>query len=289
MTLTSESSIAPLFQDIDVQVNSTDIIQKFSNFIKNERDLSTVTTLICLYCYIFIGKIMIGVALDGSIIYVSKVWGERASDIDEICAKNDWKLIRSPFFKDKKQLSKTESIMPRQRPNRIFTAPRSCSVFGGTSSARSTSNAIDAFEPSIERRNTTRDTIKTLHRENFRLSRPDDQHRTMNVTYGRTLNDVRELRDRPVGYLRLKDARSLIPEIDEHSRQKMQEFISASTYAMEKINYAEKPAVLKEILNTKLKGKLLLDFQTRSIRDFEQLRREIEDNYLGKRGTSHLQ
>ncbi|KYN16083.1 hypothetical protein ALC57_11672 [Trachymyrmex cornetzi] len=111
----------------------------------------------------------------------------------------------------------------------------------------------------------------------------------MNVTYGRTLNDVRELRDRPTGYLRLKDARSLIPEIDRHSRQKMQEFISASTYAVEKINYAEKPALLEEILNTKLKGKLLLDFQTRSIRDFEQLRREIEDNYLGKRGTSHLQ
>ncbi|KYN14195.1 hypothetical protein ALC57_13603 [Trachymyrmex cornetzi] len=113
--------------------------------------------------------------------------------------------------------------------------------------------------------------IANYDRENFRLSRPEDQHRTMNVTYGRTLNDVRELRDRPTGYLRLKDARSLIPEIDGHSRQKMQEFISASTYAIEKINYAEKPALLEEILNTKLKGKLLLDFQTRSIRDFEQL------------------
>ncbi|KYN11058.1 General transcription factor II-I repeat domain-containing protein 2 [Trachymyrmex cornetzi] len=65
--------------------------------------------------------------------------------------------------------------------------------------------------------------------------------------------------------------------------------LSASTYAIEKINYADKPALLEEILNTKLKGKLLLDFQTRSIRDFEQLRREIEANYLGKRGTSHLQ
>ncbi|KYN09768.1 hypothetical protein ALC57_18114 [Trachymyrmex cornetzi] len=69
----------------------------------------------------------------------------------------------------------------------------------------------------------------------------------------------------------------------------MQEFISASMYAMEKINYAEKPALLEEILNTKLKGKLLLDFQTRSIKDFEQLRREIDVNYLGKRETSHLQ
>ncbi|XP_018368333.1 PREDICTED: uncharacterized protein LOC108764548 [Trachymyrmex cornetzi] len=131
--------------------------------------------------------------------------------------------------------------------------------------------------------------IANYDRENFRISRLDDQHRTLNVTYGRTINDVRELRHRPTGYLRLKDARSLIPEIDGHSRQKMQEFLSASTYAIEKINYADKPALMEEILNTKLKGKLLLDFQTRSIRDFEQLRREIEANYLGKRGTSHLQ
>ncbi|KYN19762.1 hypothetical protein ALC57_07915 [Trachymyrmex cornetzi] len=95
--------------------------------------------------------------------------------------------------------------------------------------------------------------IANYDRENFRLSRLDDQHRTLNVTYGRTINDVRELRDRPTGYLRLKDARSLIPEIDGHSRQKMQEFLSASTYAIEKINYADKPALLEEILNTKLK------------------------------------
>jgi len=32
---------------------------------------------------------------------------------------------------------------------------------------------------------------------------------------------------------------------------------------------------------------ILLDFQ--SVADFEQLRREIEVNYLGKRVTSHLQ
>jgi len=51
---------------------------------------------------------------------------------------------------------------------------------------------------------------------------------------------------------------------------------------MEKINFAEKSALLEEILNTKLKAKLLLDFQTRSVTDFEQLRREIEINYLGK-------
>jgi len=58
---------------------------------------------------------------------------------------------------------------------------------------------------------------------------------------------------------------------------------------MEKINFAEKSALLEEMLNTKLKGKLLLDFQTRSVTDFEQLQQEIEANYLGTCGTSHLQ
>ncbi|KYN19311.1 hypothetical protein ALC57_08362 [Trachymyrmex cornetzi] len=131
--------------------------------------------------------------------------------------------------------------------------------------------------------------ITNCARENFRLVRPDDGPEELHVTYGRDLNDVRELRDRPTGYLRLKDARRLIPEIDGSIRNKTQEFITASTYAMDKIIYAERSALLEEILNTKLKGKLLLDFQTRSVQSFEQLRREIEINYLGKRGTSHLQ
>ena len=57
--------------------------------------------------------------------------------------------------------------------------------------------------------------------------------KTLNVTYGRTQEDVREARNRLVREARnrsgrLKDARSLISEIDRHSRQKMQEFISAS-------------------------------------------------------------
>jgi len=40
---------------------------------------------------------------------------------------------------------------------------------------------------------------------------------------------------------------------------------------------------------TKLKGKLLLDFQIRNIRSFAQLKRELEMNYLEKRGMSHLE
>jgi len=58
---------------------------------------------------------------------------------------------------------------------------------------------------------------------------------------------MREARNRPgIFKTMVKDARSLIPEIDGHSRQKMQEFISASIYVKQKINFAEKSALLKE-------------------------------------------
>lgn len=40
--------------------------------------------------------------------------------------------------------------------------------------------------------------------------------------------------------------RNFIPEVDGHSWQKLQQFINANTYAMEKINFAEKPALLEE-------------------------------------------
>ncbi|KYN01997.1 hypothetical protein ALC62_07214 [Cyphomyrmex costatus] len=133
------------------------------------------------------------------------------------------------------------------------------------------------------------DRVEFTNRERENVRQPDNGQGSLNISYGRTSNDVRELTDRPTGYLRLKDARSIIPVIDGSQRDKTQEFISASTYAMEKINYPERSALLEEILTTKLKGKLLLEFQTRNVRDFEQLRREIENNYLGKRGTSYLQ
>jgi len=71
---------------------------------------------------------------------------------------------------------------------------------------------------------------------------------------------MREARNRPVGYLRLIGAQSLIPEIDGHSCQKMQEFISANIYAIEKINFVEKSALLEEILYTKLKEKTPIRF-----------------------------
>ncbi|XP_044741895.1 uncharacterized protein LOC123302866 [Chrysoperla carnea] len=82
-------------------------------------------------------KILTGVTPGGIISYFTKPYGGRHLDtalfeqsdlmtllepgdavmtdrgflIEEICARNNWKLIRPPFMKDKKQLSKDEAIL----------------------------------------------------------------------------------------------------------------------------------------------------------------------------------
>ncbi|XP_071642156.1 uncharacterized protein [Temnothorax longispinosus] len=81
----------------------------------------------------------------------------------------------------------------------------------------------------------------------------------------------------------------MIPEINGESRERVREFISASTYAMKNIQPADEAMLLETILCTKFKGKAMTDFDTRDIRDFEQLKRELETEYLGKRGMTHLQ
>lgn len=82
-------------------------------------------------------KIMTGVSPAGNITYVSKAYGGRATDshifqqsdlikllehhdsvmvdrgflIDEVCELNQWKCIRPPFLKEKKQFTKEESLI----------------------------------------------------------------------------------------------------------------------------------------------------------------------------------
>jgi len=81
----------------------------------------------------------------------------------------------------------------------------------------------------------------------------------------------------------------MIPKIDGTSRNQMQKFLNASTYAMSEINPADEKFLLKAMLCTKLTGKAMYDFQTRDIRSFAQLIQEIEMCYLSKRGTTHIQ
>jgi len=79
----------------------------------------------------------------------------------------------------------------------------------------------------------------------------------------------------------------MIPEIDGTSRNQVQKFLNASTYAMSEINLADESSLLRAILCTKLTGKAMYDFQTCDIRSFAQLKQEIEMCYLSKRDTAH--
>jgi len=110
-----------------------------------------------------------------------------------------------------------------------------------------------------------------------------------NVTYGRGPSDIRSRSLSATSYMQLKEARSIIPEIDGTSQHKIQEFLSASTYAMESINPTEESQLLKAILCTKLKRKVMLDFQTRNIQTFAELKQELEACYTTRKSIAHLQ
>ena len=81
----------------------------------------------------------------------------------------------------------------------------------------------------------------------------------------------------------------MIPEIDGTKRNRVKEFINASSYAIKNIHPAEEHTLLEAILCTKFKDKAMTDFQTRKIHNFEHLKRKLEHEYLGKRSTAHLQ
>ncbi|XP_029659455.1 uncharacterized protein LOC115233278 [Formica exsecta] len=80
----------------------------------------------------------------------------------------------------------------------------------------------------------------------------------------------------------------MIPEFDG-SPNKLQEFLSATTYAVEHIDPLDEVTLLGTVLCTKLKGRAMLDFQTRKIQDFAQLKQELEVCYASKKSTTHLQ
>jgi hypothetical protein len=58
---------------------------------------------------------------------------------------------------------------------------------------------------------------------------------------------------------------------------------------MKNIPSADESVLLEAILCTKFKGKAMTDFDTRDIHDFDQLKRELETEYLTKRSLTHLQ
>ncbi|XP_029659021.1 uncharacterized protein LOC115232977 [Formica exsecta] len=139
--------------------------------------------------------------------------------------------------------------------------------------------------------------IRSMHAEIYDLKmrgsqpRQNNEHRTppgerTETAYESTPEDVRHRRGR--GFLPLKEARGMIPEFDG-SPNKLQEFLSATTYAVEHIDPLDEVTLLGAVLCTKLKGRAMLDFQTRKIQDFAQLKQELEVCYASKKSTTHLQ
>lgn len=109
------------------------------------------------------------------------------------------------------------------------------------------------------------------------------------MTYGRTARDVRNRLSTARQYMSLKEARTMIPEFDGTSRNRLQEFLNACTYAMQNISPTDEESLIQGILFTKLKGKAMQDFETRDIQTFEELKQQLENSYQGKQSTAHLQ
>lgn len=81
----------------------------------------------------------------------------------------------------------------------------------------------------------------------------------------------------------------MIPTFDGKSKTQLREFLSSCSYAVKNINPIDEQTLLEAILCTKLRGQALLDFETRDIHSFEQLKSEIEATYSAKRCTTELQ
>lgn len=127
---------------------------------------------------------------------------------------------------------------------------------------------------------------RTLERE---TRYPEYNNERYDVMYGRTENDVRHRRDSHEYFISLKEARQMIPEFNGTTQHKLQEFLSACTYAMKNIHPANEKGLVGAILCTKLKGKAMLDFQTRDIQTYDELKRQLELSYQSRQSTTHLQ
>jgi len=94
----------------------------------------------------------------------------------------------------------------------------------------------------------------------------------LDLTYGRTHSDTRNQPGASISFLNLKEARNMIPEIDGTSRNRVREFLNSCNYAMKNIHPADEQTLLKAVICTKFKGKAMIDFHTRTIVNYEQLK-----------------
>ncbi|KYN29966.1 hypothetical protein ALC57_00582 [Trachymyrmex cornetzi] len=85
----------------------------------------------------------------------------------------------------------------------------------------------------------------------------------LDLTYGLTTRDVRHQPGTSDSFLTLKEARNMIPEIDGSPRNRVREFLNASTYAMKNVHPADETTLLEAMLCIKFRGKAMMDFHTR--------------------------
>jgi len=121
------------------------------------------------------------------------------------------------------------------------------------------------------------------------IKRRETDNDMINVAYGKTERDIRYRRNTVPSFVSLKEARTMIPEFDGTSRHKLQEFINACTYTVQNINPADEESLIQAILYTKLKGKMMQDFETREVQTYDELKQQLETCYQIKQSTTHLQ
>jgi len=147
-----------------------------------------------------------------------------------------------------------------------------------------------------EMRTEMRTELHALHErvrqvENIDRSAPrrETNNGESSMAYGRSDRDIRHRHSTSPNFLSLKEARTMIPDFDGTSRHKLNEFMHASTYAVNNIDPANEESLIQAILCTKLKGKALQDFETRDIQTFEELKQQLEACYQTKQSVTHLQ
>jgi len=65
----------------------------------------------------------------------------------------------------------------------------------------------------------------------------------------------------------------MIPEFDGNLRNRVRECLNAANYTMKNIHPTDEQTLLKAILCTKFKA--MVNFHTRDVRSYEQLKREL--------------
>jgi len=67
-------------------------------------------------------------------------------------------------------------------------------------------------------------------------------------------------------------------EFNDNSRNRVHQCLNATNYAMKNIHPADKRTLLKAMFCTKFKESAMVDFHTRDMQSYKQLKRKLEAN-----------